>query len=294
MMKALLPGMLAFVLTAMVGQASGQEQQVACDKPDLAQHSVVLSESTAGYTDAERSCWIDWEQAQELNHTAGGQWVDVRDAGATAHLTLPGVFTVHWADVGDKVFLQGQSLVLLGTGTDLKKLSGLCVELRNRGHFESVHVLLGGVRTWHMAGQPVQINEPFHSGNEITPHDLWLGAADDLWQVAVMGLTAQQVARLPVPHEDILDLGVDIRQAGRILNQQLSFRQLPAQRQWLVVADTVEHLALIRQTWQQQGAKTANQPAWLVGAWPAYVSYLEQQTNIAAHAGQPLARLCGM
>ena len=29
MMKAILPGVLAFVFTAMVGQASGQEQQVA-------------------------------------------------------------------------------------------------------------------------------------------------------------------------------------------------------------------------------------------------------------------------
>ena len=62
---------------------------------------------------------------------------------------------------------------------------------------------------------------------------------------------------------------------------------------------TAAQLAQLRALWLERplnpaDTAIASAPLWLVGAWPAYASYLEQQKTLAAHAGRPLPRLCGM
>lgn len=292
MIRSLVGLMVLVALGSAWASVRVQEQLITCDKPEHALNAVVLSDETAIYAEEERACWIDWEQDHLAAKREGYQWVDVRDAGSARNLILPGIAAVHWADLGDKTFLRGQSLVLLGVGTDLKKLTGLCVDLRHSGQFETVHVLLGGVRSWRMAGQPVQINGFVQASHEVSAHELWLGASDGLWQVATIGLSPEQIASLPVPREYVLDLGADIQQASKTLIQQIGREPLPAPREWLVIADTYEQFNLAWQLWQQLDVTV--RPFWLSGAWPAYAVYLEQQKNLAAHAGQPLAKLCGM
>ncbi len=284
-------------LQAVLGTAWAQapDRPLTCDKQEQALNAVAFTEDPAGYGGAERDCWVDWAQAQALAQGADGQWVDVRDAGARRRLGLPGTAAVGLPDLADKAFLKGQSLVLVGTGVDLKALSARCASLRQSGQFKGVHVLLGGVRNWRLAGQAVQPDGSVLPPEQATAQELWLGAADDLWQIAALGLSAQQIADLPVHRERLLDLGHDTRQALDRLSTQLHGDRLPVPRQWLVIADTPERLAQAQGLWRQRAAGSAvNSPLWLDGAWPAYAAYLDQQKTLAAHAGRPLPRLCGM
>lgn len=287
-------GFLAIVVFGVAwAQIDEQEQSFTCQKPDQIVNAVVFSGAANVYTEVERSCWIDWYQAQARATGKGGQWVDVRDAGAARSIVLPGVATVHLADLDDKTFLKGQSLVLVGTGVDLKVLSSRCAELRHSGQFEGVHVLLGGVRSWRMTGQPVLIDGHTLSAQEISARELWLGVVDGLWQVAAMGLSSEQIASLPIQRKYILDLGADMQQAVVQMSKRFRHEPLPIPRQWLVIVDTPEHLVLARDLWQQVTDVTAN-PLWLSGGLPAYATFLEQQKTLAANAGRSLPRLCGM
>lgn len=298
-LRALLPGMLL----AVPGIAWAQpalERSLICERSEseplnaLAFGQGQAARAEAAYSPAERACWADWAQAHALMQAPGSQWVDVREAGAVARLGLPGAAAVGLADLADKAFLKGQSLMLVGSGVDLKTLSDHCTALRASGQFRQVHVLLGGVRAWRLAGQPVQGTAAL-APDEASAQELWLGAADDLWQVAALGLNAQQTASLPVARERLLDLGADLAQAVNTLAAQGHQNPLPAPRQWLVMADTPERLAQARALWHQRvGDKRTPAPVWLSGAWPAYASYLDHQQTLAAHAGRPLPRLCGM
>ena len=287
--------LLALLTTAALGGAWGQtpERPLTCDQPGDPLHAVAFTEAPADYTDAERACWVDWTQARALADGPGGQWVDVRETGAVRRLGLPGATAVNTADLADKAFLKGRTLVLVGTGVDLKALSSRCVDLRDSAQFKGVHVLLGGVRTWQQANQPVLADGSALPAQEASAQELWLGATGDLWQVAALGLSTPQMARLPVQRERLLDLGADPSRAMARLARHLQDERLPAPRQWLVIADTPERLAQARSLWRQR-ADGAQAPLWLAGAWPAYASYLEQQKTLAAHAGRPLPRLCGM
>ncbi|QTD46377.1 rhodanese-like domain-containing protein [Ottowia testudinis] len=287
------------VALAALGTAWAQtqvsERALTCDKQPELLHNVAFTETSTGYSDAERACWLDWPQAQALAQGQGGQWVDVRDAGAIRRLGLPGATAVGLPDLADKTFLRGQSLVLVGTGVDLKALSVRCATLRQAGQFKGVHVLLGGVRRWRQAGQPMQSDGDVWPADQASAQELWVGAADDLWQIATAGLTAPQIANLPVPRDRLLDLGADAAQAVDRLTFQVNAERLPMPRQWLVIADNAERLAQMQALWRQRDANgAADSPVWLIGAWPAYASYLDQQKTLAAHAGRPLPRLCGM
>jgi len=202
-------------------------------------------------------------------------------------------------DLAGKTFLQGQALVLIGSGADLRALTGRCLTLRQSGQFKSVHVLLGGVRSWRLAGQPIQAGgSALLPPGEASAQDLWLGAADGLWRIAALGLSARQRQSLPVPTDQVLDLGAPAAQAVQELERQINRQPLPAPASWLVVAADAQQLAQAQALWQQrqntQDAHGQHTIVWLAGGWPAYASYLEQQKTLAAHAGRSLPRICGM
>ncbi|MFT3779447.1 MAG: hypothetical protein QM772_14435 [Ottowia sp.] len=297
-MRRLIIPLCAGVLSVAWAQ-EGAEGPFTCDRTaaitPLAE--VAFTGEVASYTDAERACWADWPQAQALAQGLNGQWVDVRDAGSARRIALRGAATVGLTDLADKAFLKGQSLVLVGTGVDLKALTERCVALRQRGQFSGVHVLLGGARTWRLAGQPVQADGTAVAPDEASAQELWLGAAGDLWQLAVFGLSAEQRQSLPVPASRVLDLGADARRAVDELQRRATTgERLAAPRQWLVVAPDAAQLAQAQALWREraQAASPLGAPIWLSGGWQAYAAYLQQQKTLAAHAGRPLPRLCGM
>ena len=225
--------------------------------------------------------------------------MDVRDAGARRRLGLPGTAAVGLPDLADKAFLKGQSLVLIGTGVDLKTLSTQCVALRQSDQFKDVHVLLHGVRAWRLAKQPTLVDGSVLAPDEVSAQELWLGAADDQWRIAAIGLAPEHLASLPVKAAftgSEQNLRQTVAELATHMAQNSSDR--PQQR-WLALTATAAQLAQLRALWLERplnpaDTAIASAPLWLVGAWPAYASYLEQQKTLAAHAGRPLPRLCGM
>lgn len=287
-------------LAAVSAQGHDKDRASACDQRAGAgpeQTAFDAAGQVSVYSKAERACWADWPQAQALAAGPTGLWIDVRDVGERHRLGLPGAVVLDPADVPGKTFLQGQSLVLVGTGVDLKLLSSHCVALRQSGRFKDVHVLLHGVRSWRAAGQTVQVQGAVLAPDEISPRELWLGAADGLWRIVTIGLTQEQSEDLAVPVA-LTASDADLEQALSALHAQAgrAIAREPQQR-WLVVAGTDKQLARARALWRTRFAQTAPaalQPLWLAGAWPAYADYLRQQRILAAHAGQPLPRLCGI
>lgn len=265
--------------------------------PPAWQSATGTAAATASYSEAERACWADWAHARELATGPDGLWVDVRDEGARRQLGLPGVAVADLADVPARTFLWNQSLVLIGTGVDLKALSQHCAALRQSGRFKSVHVLLHGVRGWRQVGQTVQAGSALAPPDEISAQEFWLGAAQGLWRVATLGLDEQAQARLPQPVAFAASTD-DLPQAMSALAARIAgaSEDLSPQR-WLVVAASAAQLSRARVLWRQQSAaRNAALPpvAWLSGAWPAYAAYRQHQQTLAAHAGRPLPRLCGL
>ena len=296
--------LLAWLVTAAsaCALAQGSDRPLTCDRgaDDSLRPVVFGSDQATSYSEAERACWLDWPAAQQTASGPGGQWVDVRDAGARRRLALTGITAADLADVQSKAFLKGQSLVLIGTGVDLRALSSHCIALKQSGQFKDVHVLLHGVRAWRQARQPVLADGAALASDEASAQDLWLGAADDLWRIAAIGLAPEQLASLPVKAA-FATSDQNLRQAvAELAARTKAAVDVAPQQRWLVLTATPAQLAEVRALWPANSSESvvnetsASAPVWLIGAWPTYASYLEQQKTLAAHAGRPLPRLCGM
>ena len=299
MRRLLLAWLLSVASACALAQAESRSLTCDRDADDPLRPVVFAVGGASAFSEAEHTCWLDWTAAQQAATGPGGQWVDVRDADARRLLTLPGVTAVDLADLPSKAFLKGQSLVLIGTGVDLKTLSTQCVALRQSDQFKDVHVLLHGVRAWRLAKQPTLVDGSVLAPDEVSAQELWLGAADDQWRIAAIGLAPEHLASLPVKAAftgSEQNLRQTVAELATHMAQNSSDR--PQQR-WLALTATAAQLAQLRALWLERplnpaDTAIASAPLWLVGAWPAYASYLEQQKTLAAHAGRPLPRLCGM
>ena len=273
----------------------------------------------ANYTEAERQCWLTLAQADAQAHQASQaapvgqppQWVDVRDRGQTQRLSAQGVPQVPLANLGDRAFLKGLPLVLLGNDVDLKALSAQCVALRKSGHFPQVNVLLGGIRTWERAGKPVVRG----SGAQIdtalvSPQETWVGASSGVWQIAAVGLSEADIAQLPVAPAVRMATRTrpapeDARALWQALDEQMRRTPTEAPRQWLIVTANPTQQAQLMQVWRKASADASSavktetpsaqhQTTWLAGGVTAYLHYLQQQLALAQGAGRSLPRICGM
>lgn len=298
-MKTWLLGLLACAVLGSAHAADAPAPALTCGRADeQALHGIAYpAESTVDYSDAQRQCWLHWKPAQAIATGPLGMWIDVRDAGTQRQVALAGATTVGLADLADKAFLHGQSLVLVGSGVDLEALSSRCVALRRSGQFKDVHVLLGGVRAWRLAGAQVRLGDGAAPADEVGAQDLWRGASEGLWRIATLGVSAGQSRRLPAL-VDFAGSGPDLAGAMSGLSRRMAATggDQP-QRQWLAVAATPEQQSQARRLWQQASA-AADPPLpplyWLSGGWPEYLRYLDQQQTLAAHAGRSLPRLCGI
>jgi rhodanese-related sulfurtransferase len=286
---------------AQENPAPQQAQQLTCPvRQDDPLQAVNFGEpALVPYSQAERACWADWPQALALAQEPNGLWVDVRDAGSARRLALRGAVNVALANLADKAFLKKRSLVLVGASVDLRTMTRRCVALRQSGQYRDVHVLLGGVRSWRLAGQSIQPSTQ-SDGSALLPADeasareLWLGAADGQWKIAALNLSQQQRQSLPVPPAQVLDLGANVTQAVQELERQVAGQPLPAPSRWLVVAPDATTLAQAKTLWPQKTPNDQNTLIWLTGGWLAYAAWLQQQKTLAAHAGRSLPRICGL
>ena len=252
----------------------------------------------APYTDAERACWIGWREARQLA-AQGASWVDVREAGAAQRLRLAGALAVPRAEVADKAALRGLDLLAVGDAGDLRALSRQCAAWRQSGLFGSVHVVLGGVRAWRLAGMPVQPDPqaatPPQLPTVVSAAEYRQGVVDGLWRVVTLGIApddAHALAQPPVlalPAADAAGLRA-LRQALDGMGDGGAPTSIPSF--WLAVAADAVDQARLQALWDLQRA--AQPLLWLHEGLDGYRRYLVQQHQLAAHAGRALPRLCGL
>lgn len=252
----------------------------------------------APYTEAERACWIGWREARQ-RVAQGASWVDVREAGAAQRLRLAGALAVPRSEVADKAALRGLDLLAVGDAGDLRALSRQCVAWRQSGRFGSVHIVLGGVRAWRLAGMPVQPDPhaatPLQPPAVVSAAEYRQGVADGLWRVVTLGIApedAHALAQPPVlalPAADAAGLGA-LRQALNGTGDGGAPTSTPLF--WLAVAADAPTQARLQALWNQQEA--AQPLLWLHEGLDGYRRYLVQQHQLAAHAGRALPRLCGL
>jgi len=257
----------------------------------------------APYTEAERACWIGWREARQ-RAAQGASWVDVREAGAAQRLRLAGALAVPRAEVADKAALRGLDLLAVGDAGDLRALSRECAAWRQSGRFGAVHVVLGGVRAWRLAGMPVQPDPhaatPPQPPTVVSAAEYRQGVADGLWRVVTLGIApedAHALAQPPVlalPAANAAGLGA-LRQGLAGAGDATASEKAPPAA-WLAVAADAAAQARLQALWEQrQTAQPASAPPvlWLQGGLDGYRSYIAQQHRLAAHAGHALPRLCG-
>ena len=255
------------------------------------------------YTDAERACWVDWNNAKRLA-AQGAQWVDVREAGMVQRLRLAGAWPVPSQEVTGKAALRGLNLLILGEDTDLRALSRQCVIWKQSGNFQGVHLVLGGVRAWRLAGQPVQPDARSASAPDqpevVTPAEFRQGQADGLWRVVTLGVDPNEARALG--NTVAMTISTDDAQALQKLQQALAqAHSKPANDptgappSWLAVAADAQTQARLLALWnQKQQQAAAPTLLWLGGGLRAWRDYLTGQQQLAAHAGHALPRPCGM
>ena len=252
----------------------------------------------APYTDAERACWIGWREARQLA-AQGASWVDVREAGAAQRLRLAGALAVPRSEVADKAALRGLDLLAVGDAGDLRALSRQCVAWRQSGRFGAVHIVLGGVRAWLLAGMPVQPDPhaatPLQPPTVVSAAEYRQGVADGLWRVVTLGIAPEDAHALAQP--PVLALPTVDAAGLRVLRQALDGSgdggaptSIPSF--WLAVAADAADQARLQALWDLQQA--AQPLLWLHEGLDGYRRYLVQQHQLAAHAGRALPRLCGL
>lgn len=269
-------------LSLVTHWAAAQEPDVqACLRGDYSQPAIpVFGHATPKpYSAEEKACWIDVQEARK----GGWTLLDVRDVAMSAGAFLPGTVALSLSAVADRKYLREQSLVLVGTGVDLRALTGSCVALRAQG-FTRVRTLLGGARSWNRK----------QGGDLLVPQEFWLGAMDGQWRIVSVGLGADQVADLAIPPEVTVPASTDGVALRKALADAERARPSEPHHQWLLVAPdgAGQQVALAR--WQQIPQDQDMKPlAWLEGGWTGYRAYLNQQQQSAAHAGRALPRVCG-
>jgi rhodanese-related sulfurtransferase len=270
------------------------------------------------YTSAERACWIDWDGARQLA-AQGAQWVDVRETVVAQRLRLIGALAVPREALANNAALRERDLLILDDGVDLRALSRQCLAWRQSGRFRGVHVVLGGVRAWRLAGQPVQPDPHASAAPEppdtITPAQYRKGLADGLWRVVTLGVDPGQTHGLDYP----VTLAIPAADADalRTLPQALAPTGKDKtvsgtiEQSWLAVTADAAEQARLQALWNRQQSATAGasgsgqtgrvayvSPAptllWLGGGLRAYRDYLTEQRQLAAHAGHALPRVCGL
>jgi len=255
------------------------------------------------YTEAERACWVDWSGAKHMA-AQGAQWVDVREAGRAQRLRLVGALPVPSQEVASKAALRGLDLLILGDDTDLRALSRQCVAWKKNGNFQGVHVVLGGVRAWRLAGQPVQLDARAVSTPEppevVTPAEFRQGLANGLWHVVTLGVDPNEARALGQPAAltiSTADAGAlqQLQQTLARANTKTGNKPTEADPSWLVVTADASAQARLLALWSQQKQEAAAPTLlWLGGGLHAYRNYISEQQQLAAHAGHALSRLCGM
>jgi rhodanese-related sulfurtransferase len=290
-------------------EQAAPDQDSTCPPPAKEpQHAVNFQPPPAQpYSQAERACWIGWDEAQQLAKQGANarnvQWLDVRETGAAQRLRLIGALAVPRQQVAHSAALRGLNLLILGEDVDLRALSRQCVAWRESRNFQDVHVVLGGVRAWRLAGQPVQFDaraaNPPEPPEVLTPAAYWRGLAEGLWRIATLGVDATQAQALDHP----VALALPAADAGALTTLRQTLAQTPKDKSpsetpapsWLVVTNDAQTQAQLQALWNQQHtAQKTPAVLWLGGGLRAYRAYLEQQQQIAAHAGHVLPRLCGM
>ncbi|MDR0274202.1 MAG: rhodanese-like domain-containing protein [Burkholderiaceae bacterium] len=285
-------------------QGQVQEQDLSClrDEGNHTPHAVDFKEVPfEPYTAAERACWIDWDGARRLA-AQGAQWVDVREAGTVQRLRLVGALPVPSHEVAGKAALRGLNLLIVGEDTDLRALSRQCLAWKSNGNFNAVHVVLGGVRAWRLARQPVQLDTRAAGTPEppevVTPAQFWQGQADRLWRVVTLGVERGQAQILGYP----VALALPKADAAALQELQKALAQTQKQNgsgapapSWLAVAADAPTQARLLAVWGQQ-PQAATTPAllWLGGGVRVWREYLSEQKQLAAHAGHALPRACGL
>jgi len=298
--------LLAFTAVGCAAQdnPSQAEQDQSCPPPEKESLRAVNFQPPPAqpYSQAERACWIDWNSAQKLAQSPNAQWVDARETGAAQRLRLVGALPVPRQQVEHSAALRGLDLLIVGEDFDLRTLSRQCVTWRQSKQFAGVHVVLGGVRAWRLAGQPVQADmraTQIQPPEVLAPAEYWRGLNAGLWRVATLGVDADQVTALKQP----VALTIPTADAAALETLRQTLAQTPKSENqstpapsWLVVTADAKTQAQLQTLWNQQQGAAKQMPTllWLGGGLRALGDYLAEQQQLAAHAGHALPRLCGM
>ncbi len=279
--------------SSCVAGAVGADERIetSCQGTEpLVSSAVVWPRSAQQRPEPTANCWLDWEQAELLSRNTPITWVDVRTAGRARLHPLSGALQIPLAQLPERTFLQGASLLLIGSGFDRAQLTNVCRQLRAAG-FLHLYLLEGGVQAWAENGG-------FIGGMGFVRQQLsaeeWAAASTtEQWRIITVGVPASVVDRLPQPPEYQLTFST-APQLISTLETLLEQEQKTGKHSMLatiVVASDANYLQFLRR--QLPLPRAAQSIFWLEGGWEGYWRYVEQQHRIVTNTGRSLRRPCG-
>lgn len=243
-------------------------------------------------TRTTQQCWLNLKEALAAEQAPGGViWVDVRPGAKAKTQPLNGTLQLQPQELAEKPFLRQGKVILIGSGFDHAVLEQTCQQLRKQG-LNHVQALEGGVRSWVRAGRFMGGTQPLT--DDIAPEDFLQAINVASLKVVAVGLSAEEVARLPEKPVRVWPENFGPEKMQNQLKSLATKGLEPGSADSpsiVIVARSDQSIQPLKQA--LVGSQQTNQVLWLQGGWEAYQRYVVQQHQIISNAGRPLVRPCG-
>lgn len=213
--------------------------------------------------------------------------IDIRDAAAQTHLSIPNALSMSGDLIASRHFLRTHNLVLIGSGQDGGQLEKTATQLAEQG-FSKVMWLQGGVRAWVASDRETigtgaatldQLSSTdFHRWKaDKTLHHIWLGDPSQKPRL----LSADGVVNPQLP-----------KWKSQLQSEIDTLRQHHPKQNIIVVTKKIDWHTLYQATHQVDKMIQHPNLWWLKDGWEGYQQYTQQHVSMLAQKQVSLQRPC--
>ena len=277
---------LLFALTAAIamnGNAQIPVSDAGCPtQVAAATISMEQPRPTPISAETQQRCEISFQDLQGAPRTI----VDIRESNGHAKLSVRGALNLPMSSLRHRDFLKTQAIVLVDDGKSPSALLRACGELKTQG-FKDVRVLIGGLRTLHANGAPLDADAAsIQKLYQLTPAEFDSERGRPGWRNVDAGVEKSAAAKSDIAMHESLSTMPGSKAVAMQLHDMLE--KHPRSTFVLVAAsDTLK-----RELVEALSAAEQSRVLSLAGGLDALQRYQARQAGIVAQAGKALHRPC--
>jgi len=284
---AMRPRKLLFALAiaiAMNGNAQTPNADTGCLALLAAATTVSMDQPkpTPVSTETQQSCEISFQDLQSASRTI----VDIRESNGHAKLSVRGALNLPMSSLRHRQFLKTQAIVLVDEGKSPSSILRACGELKIQG-FKDVRVLLGGLRTLHANGAPLDADAAsIQRLYQLTPAEFDSEMGRPGWRTIDAGVDRSARTNSEFALHETLSTVPGAKSVSTQLHDML--QKHPGNTFVLISAND----SFKRETMEALSPPEKARVLILAGGLDAFQRYQARQAGIVAQAGKALSRPC--